>query len=211
MYAFKKPFLFRTVLVLTGILLSLSVTVPSAHAAKKSWKKLYLEYLANLSEGTLENVFPEGRFIYINDDNIPELYLKGNDAATGDRLLIIHNGKVHEWLLDGHGSLWYLEKKNRYHTSGGHMDNYFDSVGKISKGKMQSIASGYYGAKDNSNVKLDKNGEPVYLYCWNDKKVTKKTYQKKLNTALGKNKEKYKEAYSYGNMDTIKKIKKQLD
>lgn len=207
----KNKYFFCAMPVLLSIVLSLSIVVSPVHAAKKDWKRLYLEYLENMQEDVLKKTFPEGKFIYINNDDIPEIFLKGTDAATGNRLLIIYNDKVHEYFLDGHGSLRYLEKKNRYYTSGGHMDTYFDSVGKLSKGKMDSIASGYYGAKDNSNVKFDKNGQPIYIYYWNDKKVSKKTYQKKLNSVLGKNRDKYKEAYSYGKMDTIKEILKNLN
>lgn len=206
MMKFKKRMICIT-LVWSMVLASTIHFIVPARAATKSWKKLYAEYLEKLPEDS----FPRGRFLYINNDNIPELFLEGICAAAGNRLLTIYHGKVYEHYISGHGAIMYLEKKNRYYTFGGHMDSYFDDVGKLSKGKMVSIANGTYGAEDNSNVKLDENGEPIYRYYWNGKEVTKKAYEKKLNASLGKNRKKYKDAYIYEDMDVISDIKKLLE
>lgn len=170
-------------------------------ASKTNWKYLYSEYLDTLSESE----FPEGKLIYVDNDKIPELYLQGNCSAAGNLLLTIYDGKVYKNSMDG--VFMYLKKKNCYYNTGGHADTYHDLVGKLKTGRMVSIAEGHYGAVDNSNVKVDKDGGPIYRYFWNNKKVTEKEYKKKLNRALGKKQEKYKDAYTYGHMKTIFEIK----
>lgn len=43
------------------------------------WKKIYADYLKTIN---MEE-YPKGKFIYVDEDNIPELYLEGYCAAAG--------------------------------------------------------------------------------------------------------------------------------
>lgn len=206
------------------ILLFSTTVMPVQASSKKNWKTLYAKYLKKLDPSG--QAFPDGKFIYVNNDGIPELYLEGYCAAAGNRLLTIYKNKVCDYSLDGHSSFSYLEKKNRFHLSGGHMDSYFDYVATLKKGKIVGLAGGCYGS-NSTKPKLDKNGNLIYRYYWigkdrgkniefyyrdkkHGKKVTKKQYDKKLKRSLGKNRKKYVYAYSYGHMKSIRQIRKAL-
>ncbi len=215
----------RWIISFLCVLLLSTTATPTQAAAKKNWKNLYARYLKKLDPSG--QAFPGGKFIYINNDSIPELYLTGNCAATGERLLTIYRNKVYDYRIDGHGSFSYVKKKNLLYISGGHMDNYFDCIAMLKKGKMVGLAGGCYGA-NNMKLKVDKKGNLIYRYYWigkskgknidelyyrdhkHGKRVTKKQYGKKLKKSLGKNRKKYIDAYSYGHMRSIRQIRKAL-
>ena len=61
------------------------------------------------------------------------------------------------------------------------MDSYYDRVYSYKNGKVELIGDGSYGAEDNSDLQLDENGNPIYVYYWNNKKVSAKKYQSELD------------------------------
>ena len=65
----------------------------------------------------------------------------------------------------------YIEGENLFRDSGGHMDVYYDKIYGIQDGQFVLKASGEYGAEDNTSVKIDENGNPIYNYKWNNKEV----------------------------------------
>lgn len=174
--------------------------------AKTNWKKLYASYIAN--DDWCKSAAYSARLVYINNDNIPEIFIEGNCAASGNMLLSIYKGKVCSSYVDGHGGISYVHKKGIVYAYGGHMDNYYDSMGKLVKGTLEYSVGGSYGAEDNANVKVDKNGYPIYKYYWGEKEVSKKTYNAKLKKAKGNYK--YKATYDYEKMLTMDELKKKL-
>ncbi len=211
--------------VLCLLLFCANIT-PVEATSKSNWKNLYARYLRKLDPSG--QAYPAGKFIYVNNDSIPELYLGGNCAATGERLLTIYKNKVYDYRLDGHGAFSYLRKKNRIYMSGGHMDNYFDYVATLKKGMMVGLAGGCYGA-NNMKQKVDKKGNLIYRYYWigkskrrkteielyyrdskHGKKVTKKHYHRKLKKSLGKDRKEYVYADT-GHMKSIRQIRKALN
>lgn len=58
-------------------------------ASNTKWKNLYDGYLKTIKN--LKKIYPNGEFIYINHDNIPELYLEGYCNGAGNCLLTIYN------------------------------------------------------------------------------------------------------------------------
>ncbi len=61
------------------------------------------------------------------------------------------------------------------------MDYYYDLVFRLENGEMNLIASGYYGAEDNSNVQYDEEGDPIYLYEWEGVRMSREEYQAQLS------------------------------
>lgn len=194
-------------------------------ASNTKWKNLYDGYLKTIKN--LKKIYPNGEFIYINHDNIPELYLEGYCNGAGNCLLTIYNNKVYKYELIQPGDLSYLKKQNRFLISYGRDDAYGEYVAKFSKGKIIGQAGGVFGFNvfGNGDVKLDKEGKIINQYYWNDKskkgtnlyeyyrnpengrKLTKSAYDKKRNQSLGKDRKKYKFASS---KMTIRQIKKKL-
>lgn len=52
------------------------------------------------------------------------------------------------------------------------MDEYYDIVYSIIDGKFVEQCHGEYGAKDNANIQIDADGQPIYDYFWNKAPVT---------------------------------------
>lgn len=203
-----KHFIKCMVFSLAAVLLASTViSVSAVNAdAKTNWKKLYLNYITK--DSWCQEHADSARLIHINNDNIPEIFIEGDYAASGNILLTIYKGKVYKEVLGGDDGLYYVPKKGHVYIHGGKMDQYFDGVGKLIKGKLKISWVGEFGAEDNSNLKLDKNGNPVYEYYWKGKKVSQKTYETSLKKAKGNYK--YKDAYSYKKMISMKELKKKL-
>ena len=193
-------------LVLTVGVLVTSLGTASAVNAKTNWKKLYADYIEK--DEWCQQAADSARLVYINNDSIPEIYIEGAFAAAGNQLLTIYKGKVYANDVSGQSSLSYVSKKGLVYENGGHMDAYYDNVGKLVKGKLTYTKGGTYGAKDNSNVQFDSNGEPIYEYYWEGQKVSKKTYNAKLKKAKGNYK--YSSVYNYNKMLSMDELKKKL-
>lgn len=199
----KGIMFFVTAVLLIAVVVSVSVVNVQA---RPKWKKLYADFIAK--DQWCQNYATSAKFLYINNDKIPEIYIQGRDAASGNALLTIYKGKVYFENLDGHGGLDYVEKKGIVYLYGGHMDSYYDSIGKLVKGKVVIKNGGYFGAEDNSNVKVDANNNPIYDYYWENKKVSEKKYKAKVKKAKGNYK--YKSIYNNGTALSMKKLKKKL-
>lgn len=164
----------------------------SVLANENDWKNLYVEYIKQVNdelsyESAIGISEPKFKLIYIDDDNIPELYVLGNSTASGDRICTYYDGKLTTLHLYNWG-LSYIEKKNLFCDSGGQMDVYYDYVYKIENGKFVQLHKGNYGAEDNSNVQWDEiNNEPIYKYYWNEVEVSKEEYAQMLSSVFNKN------------------------
>ena len=75
----------------------------------------------------------------------------------------------------------YIEKGNLLCNSEGNMDSYYDLVYTMTDGQLSPVASGYYGAKDNSKLEFDENGDVVYQYEWNGTLMSREEYSQALN------------------------------
>jgi hypothetical protein len=74
---------------------------------------------------------------------------------------------------------YYIPKQNLISSGGGHMDEFWQKVYTIEKGQFVEIHEGQYGAQDNSHVQLDANGNPIYVYHWDNVIVSKDQYTAK--------------------------------
>lgn len=82
----------------------------------------------------------------------------------------------------------FYENQNLFKYSGGHMDSYYDKIYTIKNGKFTLLHDGDYGAEDNSHIELDKYGNPIYRYYWNNVEVTKTKYNSLLNSVFDSSK-----------------------
>lgn len=144
--------------------------------APAGWKQAYIDYL-QAQDG---EEWVGYQLIYLNDDDIPELVKIGNSEAVGCMIAAYAGGSVVDNQLN---RLYfsYIEKGNLLCNSEGNMDSYYDLVYTMTDGQLSLAASGYYGAKDNSKLEFDENGEVVYQYEWNGKLMSREEYSKALN------------------------------
>ena len=113
--------------------------------------------------------------IYLDNDDIPELVEVGKSEASGVRIVNYSDGSVH---VNGLNRLYftYIEGKNLLCNSDGLMDSYYDYIYSIVDGELTLVAQGHYGAKDETGLRFDKNGMPIYTYDWNGEDVSEDEY-----------------------------------
>lgn len=145
-----------------------------------SWADAYYDYIMNL-EKDLSELDYDGieyrtfAYIYVNDDDIPELVIQGQDEATGNIILTYDNGKVDE-LQTARLNFDYIERKNLLCNNDGHMGYYFDAVYSINNGKWEEIAHGESYVNNNSIEWSDED----LKYEWNGEETSAAEYNENL-------------------------------
>ncbi len=172
------------VIVATTLFNTLTVVVADDYNV--DWKEKYIGFI---NDNINKNKIYEDYYytlINVNNDSIPELYIAPNSGIGGDIICSYYNGDmIYERIGVGDGIFRYIEGKNLFIESGGRMDTYSDKVYSIENGKFVVKCDGQYGASDNTNVKCDQYGNPIYEYFINGVRVAdEKEYEKCLNAVF---------------------------
>lgn len=128
--------------------------------------KAYQDYLDSMQ------YYGSCYLIYVDDDDIPELYVDSEHVVSGCMFLTYCDGAVNACGLE-YGGFDYIERQNLILFSNGRMGYYGDSVCRITDGKLVMVASGDYCTY-----------EADAYYRWNDVKMTGEEYNAKLNAAF---------------------------
>lgn len=123
--------------------------------------------------------------IYVDDDEIPELYFDSGSEAGGGIVCTYYNGTVIEQYISGSG-MHYIPKSGYIYNPSGHMGYYYDNVYRLRDGKFENVASGSY------EEYYDNNGEPNPAkdkYYWQNEngeyvEVTADQYEANLAAAF---------------------------
>ena len=109
-------------------------TVKSTEATTQAnnWKKQYIEYLKNVDSKNYGGC----EYIYMNNDDIPELMILGNNTAAGNILVTSDNTTIDSKIIAS-GKMYYAEKSNELYIESGRQGVYAYTIYKISDGKIQ--------------------------------------------------------------------------
>lgn len=155
-------------------------TTPPPTAAPPDWRSAYAQ--AVLSQGMLSNFagaeITGAYLFFLNDDDIPELYLTYSPMAAGSELFTYDGNTVDCAQLSG-GMVSYSEHGNvllnRYiHTGSG-----WDAIYAIRSGRIVELTSG--------ESELQLMGDDSLEYTWNGVTVSEAEYNAKLNTIANVN------------------------
>ena len=148
----------------------------------RNWQKLYINQIKKYNK---KYSAADYALAFIDGDDIPELIADSGFTADGGEVCTVFNNKINTLDIWTFGAS-YIEGKNALHSGGGHMDSYFDDVYKIENGRFIKTASGEYGLDEEFDFNDFSGGdiEDYYIYHWNDKKVSKGQYNKKLKNAF---------------------------
>lgn len=154
----------------------------SKEEEKEAWKMEYIEYIKGIAQKD-SYIYDNGKFLFvnINGDDIPEIFYDSGSGYGGSGIITYSNKKVVELHMGNSSYINYIEGKNIFKYSGGHMDVYYDKIYSIDNGEFVLHYSGDYGASDNSNIQFDSDGNLIYNYYWNDVKVSKEEYNNLIN------------------------------
>lgn len=109
-------------------------TVKSTEATTQAnnWKKQYIEYLKNVDSKNYGGC----EYIYMNNDDIPELMILGNNTAAGNILVTSDNTTIDSKIIAS-GKMYYAEKSNELYIESGRQGVHAYTIYKISDGKIQ--------------------------------------------------------------------------
>lgn len=149
-----------------------------ARAVKmQDWQVAYLEYM----EDYIEN-YPwqmdiyectKHSFIYVDEDDIPELIIYPG-VSIGCDILTFHDGEI-DVLSTDRTTVCYIEKKNLLDNYSGTMGFYHDYIYSIENGKWVYVTGGEYSDKYN-----DAHAAYDYNYRWEGEEVAEEVYKAKL-------------------------------
>ena len=92
------------------------------------WKIAYLDFLESNKDYYLSYAL-----VYIDGDDIPELYLSGNCEAIGDSVCSYKNGTVIEQPLNRIGGGRYVERSGKIINQNGNMGHIYTHVYKLTE------------------------------------------------------------------------------
>lgn len=126
-------------------------TVKSTEATTQAnnWKKQYIEYLKNVDSKNYGGC----EYIYMNNDDIPELMILGSNTAAGNILVTSDNTTIDTKIIAS-GKMYYAEKSNELYIESGRQGVYAYTIYKISDGKIQEEEVNSY----------DTSGKTAFVY-----------------------------------------------
>ncbi len=126
-------------------------TVKSTEATTQAnnWKKQYIEYLKNVDSKNYGGC----EYIYMNNDDIPELMILGSNTAAGNILVTSDNTTIDTKIIAS-GKMYYAEKSNEFYIESGRQGVYAYTIYKISDGKIQEEEVNSY----------DTSGKTAFVY-----------------------------------------------
>lgn len=121
-----------------------------------SWKQIYLDYINNLSNSD----YYEYALVYVDEDDIPELYMHGKQRPMSSELCWAYNDEVYsQWLMiDG---FEYIEKENLFFSTGVQSGVQGDFVYKINGIEATQIHQGTASRLIQGQERFIWNGEDV--------------------------------------------------
>ena len=140
------------------------------------WKAAYLEYM----EDYIENYSWQGdiyeltkySFIYVDDDDIPELVIN-HGVSISCAVLTFHDGEI-DVLDTDRDTVCYIEKKNLLNNNLGAFGLYHDYIYSIKNGKWVYVTGGEF-----DDYKIDH-----FTYRWEGEEVAEEVYMARLKAVF---------------------------
>ena len=141
------------------------------------WKTAYLNFLEQKKDS--HNSYA---LVYVDGDDIPELYLSGKCEAGGDSICSYINGTVIEQPLHRIGGGWYIEKSGTVFNQNGHMGNIYTHVYKLNENgfalTFEALSVERVEGSKNDGYKL------YYEYSIGDKSANESEYNSAVEAAF---------------------------
>ncbi|HPE38659.1 MAG TPA: hypothetical protein PK567_04125 [Bacillota bacterium] len=153
----------------TGSKIDVSISMEDA-----DWQSIYLEYISSQDYGDMARY----DWIYVNDDEIPEIVCSSQVEAIGAEVLTITNGSLKVFTSSRLG-LQYGENLNVLSNRDGHMGSYYDKYYEITDNGFECIGE---GTREEQGGSASPNQE--YVYMWNGEQVSESDYNILRNNIL---------------------------
>ena len=144
-----------------------------------TWQEAYINFINKPQSTiwTLENS-SDYSLIYVDDDDIPELYIHTGIMATGAFIVSFYDGKVRAMNRE-RGGIEYIEYDGLLYSGWGNAGFYPCNVYMLEKGEFSEIGTGW--ASENNDVE---KGFLGYDYFWEGSLTTEEEYNVCLNKLI---------------------------
>ena len=174
----------KKIIIISAILILLAFTVFPSCSLRKSappeWKTAYLDYLLLLeSQSTYKHAFS---LVYVDGDDIPELYIRGTCEIDGDIICSYKNGNIVEQHLERTCGGQYIERSGILINQNGHIDWFFDRVYTLDENGFSQILNADHTERhvDLENGKI----ELIEEYFIDDQPVSGEDYHSAVNAVF---------------------------
>lgn len=136
------------------------------------WKSAYVAHInyTKPSEVDVTEMFTYS-LIYLDDDDIPELFISTGSSLGGERVLTYHNGDVIEQILYDAGSC-YIPRTGLIDNGHGRMGYYGDVILKLQDHEFKVLVEGTFIEE------YDGDGETKSITCeWNGRDCSPEEYK----------------------------------
>ncbi|MCD8215185.1 MAG: zinc ribbon domain-containing protein [Clostridiales bacterium] len=143
-------------------------------------KRAYINYINELvAANNKDSQQNEYDFIYIDNDEIPELFVHGRFEAEGDRICTYYNGSVSEYPLNRTGGMSYMERGGLVCNFNGNSGYFLLNIYSLSNGNLTKIYSGLEAEE------YDKDSDSFIIsYEWEDVSVSEEEFNAKWNSVF---------------------------
>lgn len=117
-------------------------------------------YIAQIEHGKDYRHGAAYALIYVDDNDIPELYVRGCDEADGDRIYTFQDGYVIEQSMYRIGGGRYIERSGRIVNHNGHMGYSYTAVYNLDEKGFAKA----FEASSQEHVTFLENGEYYFTY-----------------------------------------------
>ncbi|MBQ9087035.1 MAG: hypothetical protein IJY47_07615 [Clostridia bacterium] len=144
------------------------------------WKTAYLDFIERReSEYAFDYRYA---LVYVDNDNIPELYAMGTCEADGDLICSYKNGRIIEQRLGRMLGGKYVEQSGTIMNQNGHMGQYYDNVYKLDENGFSQILNASYTER---YVSLENDEfEIIKEYFIDGNPTTKDQYNVAINSCF---------------------------
>ena len=142
-----------------------------------NYNQAYLNFLSDKKDS-----HSSFSLVFIDNDDIPELYLKGVSEAEGDMICSFKNGGVVYQYLGRIGGGKYVEKSGSIINQNGHMGQYYDNIYKLDKNGFSEVLNARYTERYEHIGNEEYN--IYYEYFIDDTAVSEAEYNNAVNAAF---------------------------
>lgn len=139
----------------------------TAKQADTPWKTAYLNYIENLAA---EKTASSYDLIYVDSDNIPELFISGSCEAAGSQVCSYKDGTIASIYLMRLGCVRYIPKSSLVYNSNGNMDHYYTEIYSLSESGFTLL---FFGMQEDSYEEIVKEGGDFEYKCHSKYYITK--------------------------------------
>lgn len=142
-----------------------------------TWKEAYIDFVNKLHVTGYDRGDCEYSLIFVDDNDIPELFIYTRGMATGEIIVSFYDGKVRAINRDRCG-MRYIEYGGLLYNRNGNMGFHPCNVYMLEKGEFSEIGTGWQSEDyiDEENVYWD--------YFWEGKEVTETEYEAHINELI---------------------------